>query len=126
MNDHINVFISCIRGLDSSFRVWYGRVSQIRSFILNLTPIVALTTTRTSTAIIKQMRMTVPRIVHISPNRPNIRYTVVKSSRDCIAAFKWILDYLQKYRKNANRALVYCRSIETCTKLYKFFLTSQL
>ena len=115
------------RGLDSSFRVWYGKVAQIRSFILNSTPIVALTataTTRTSTAIIKHMRMAVPRIVHISPNRSNIRYSVVESSRECTTAFQWLLDDLQMKRKNANRVLVYCRSIGTCTRLYKFFLTS--
>ena len=70
------------------------------------------------------MRMSEPLIVHVSPDRPNIRYTVVKSSRDCTTAFQWLLDDLQKNRKNANRVLVYCRSIGSCTKLYKFFLTS--
>lgn len=70
------------------------------------------------------MKMDSPCIVHTSPDRPNIRYSVVETSRECTKAFLWLLDELQQSGRSTKRVLVYCRSIQTCAQLYKFFLTS--
>ena len=55
-----------------------------------------------------------------SPDRTNIRYSSVKvSSR----AFQWLIEELHEKRLTMDRVLVYCRSITTCTHLYKLFLS---
>ena len=70
------------------------------------------------------MKMISPCIVYISPDRPNIRYSVVRTSRDCTQAFQWLLHDLQQNGRETKRVLVYCQSIQTCAQLYKLFLTT--
>ena len=61
--------------------------------------------------------------IALSPNRPNIRYAVVNASRDVAVAFSWLAESLLKERSTLSRVLVFCRSISTCTRLYKYFLS---
>lgn len=112
--------------MGSIFREWYGKVCQIRSFIPTGTPIAVLTATATKATcltILKHMKMTSAVHMQLSPNRPNIRYSVIKASRECYQAFQWLLDDLRLQRQHLPRVLVFCRSITTCSSLYKFFLT---
>lgn len=96
------------------------------SFLPSHTPFIALIATAT-----KHIKMHVVRglhlspliSVHLSPNRPNIRYSRVNVSRDVSIAFKWLVDALQQKRTALPRMLVFCRSIGTCAALYKFFVT---
>lgn len=105
------------------FRKWYGQVCQIRSFVPTGTPVVALTATATNdtcAVILNHLNMTQPHVVQLSPDRPNIRFSVVKVSRDYDVTFQWLVDDL---RRNLPCTLVFCRSITTCTHLYKLFLS---
>ncbi len=112
--------------MGSVFRRWYGQVCQIRSFVPTGTPMVALTATATKdtcSVILKHLKMTQPQVIQLSPNRPNIRYSVVKASRDYDTAFRWLVDDLREQKRNLPRVLVFCRSITTCTHLYKLLLS---
>ena len=111
--------------MGSVFRKWYGQINQIRSFIPTNTPVIALTATATkeTCSIIQQhMKMLDPCIIALSPERTNIRYSVVKASRECETAFQWLVENLRERRKNFPRVVIFCRSITTCTRLYKYFL----
>jgi len=112
--------------MGSVFRKWYGQVGHIRSFVPTSTPVVALTATATKETcalIVNHMQMTELHLVHLSPNRPNIRYSVVKVSREFDRGFQWLTAELCEKRQNLDRVLVYCLSITTCTHLYKLFLS---
>ncbi len=112
--------------MGSVFRKWYGQVCQIRSFTATGTSVVALTATATKETcglILKNLKMTQPHIIQLSPDRPNIRYSVVKVSREFDTAFQWLVDDLREKRQTLPRVFVFCRSITTCTHLYKMFLT---
>ena len=108
------------------FRKWYGQVCQLRSFTATATPVVALTATATKETcevILKHLKMTQGCIIQLSPNRPNIRYSVVKVRRELDITFRWLLDDLRAKRRTMPRVFVFCRSITMCTQLYKLFLS---
>ena len=110
----------------SSFRKWYGHVCEIRSFLPCNTPVLALTataTTLTCSTIIKHLNMQEPHMIQMSPNCLNIMYSVVNTSREATEAFQWLVEELGRLRRALPCVIVFCRSITTCSKLYKFFLT---
>ena len=110
------------------FRTVYVNIAQLKLFVPTNTPVLALTATATSTTkalISHSLRLDDPFVIAISPDRPNICYSVVRIHvRDVSLPFKWLLVELQKERKSLAKTIVFCRSIAACVKLYKHFLTS--
>ena len=108
----------------SSFRKWYGHVCEIRSFLPCNTPVLALTataTTLTCSTIIKHLNMREPHMIQMSPNRLNIRYSVVNTSREATEAFQWLVEELGRLRRALPCVIVFCRSITTCSSYTNFF-----
>lgn len=87
----------------------------------------ALTATATNTTkglISRSLRLDDPFVISVSPDRPNVHYSVVRIPvRDVTVPFKWLVEDLQRERRNLAKTIVFCRSIAACTKLYKHFLT---
>ena len=70
------------RGMGTVFRKWFGEVSQLRSLLPSGIPFVALTATSTTFVrriIIDQLLMENVAIIEASPERRNIRYSVVQA-----------------------------------------------
>lgn len=112
------------RGMGQTFRKWYGEVAQLRSLLPFCVPFPALTATCTKSVQQKLVASLEQRSVHIikmSPDRSNIRYSVVKASRDLIISFGWLIDELKKLRQRLPKTLVFCRSIDACSRLYQLF-----
>ena len=112
--------------MGDKFRELYGEVSCIRSLLPSETPVVALTATATEqvkSKITKNLQMNNVKVVCKSPNRPNIRYSVVKVSSDIHVAFRWLVSKLRQQHACLERVVVFCRSITRCASLYKMFLT---
>ena len=108
------------------FREWYGKVSQLRSLVPTNTPVLALTATSTLTVqikITKHLGMSGCTIVKGPLDRPNIRFSIVKVSRDLEVAFGWLLREIKMRRTSLPRTVVFCRSIKTCASLFKLFLS---
>jgi ATP-dependent DNA helicase RecQ len=108
------------------FREWYGKVSQLRSLAPTNTPVLALTATSTlnvRTKIIQHLGMGSCAVVQGSLDRPNIRYSAVKVSRDLELAFGWLLQEIETKRTSLPRTVIFCRSIKTCASLFKLFLS---
>ena len=113
------------RGMGSVFRKWYGEVSQLRSLLPNGIPFVALTATSTifvRRIIIDQLLMENVAMIEASPERRNIRYSVVQASRDLYDSFKWLIERLRTCQVETPKTLVFCRTIHTCSSLFKLFL----
>ena len=107
------------------FRYLYSQIVDVRSFFSVGTPVLALTATATQNVyetVCKNLCMKEPVVIAKSPNKPNIRYSVVRVSRDLDKSFGWLIDQLKTKRHNLDRVIVFCRSISTCTNLYKLFI----
>ena len=70
--------------------------------------------------IIRQLDMEGCKIVSVSPNKPNIFYSVRKRST-IEDDFSSILDDLSLSAVKAKRVIVYCRSLNMCSALYGHF-----
>ncbi len=108
------------------FRCLYSQIVELRSFLSAETPILALTATATQSVyetVRKNLCMKDPVVVAKSPNKPNIRYSVIRVSRELEKSFGWLIDQLKVNRCSLDRVIVFCRSISTCTNLYKLFIS---
>ena len=106
------------------FREWYGRIGQLRSLLPSSTPVLALTATATNdirNKIISKLQMQPCTLIEESPDRPNIRYSVVSVKNDLMVTFGWLVDSLKKQRTSQDRVVIFCRSLHTCASLYKLF-----
>ena len=56
-----------------------------------------------------------------SPDRENIKISVMKIPMELEASFKWLVDLLNKYKLNCIKVIIYCRRIQDCSKLYMYF-----
>ena len=112
------------RGMGEVFREWYGRLGQLRSLLPSSTPVLALTATATNDVrnkITSKLQMQGYTLIEASPDRPNIRYSVVTVKSDHMLNFGWLIDALKQYRTSLDRVVVFCRSLHTCASLYKLF-----
>lgn len=73
--------------------------------------------------IVRTLQLTPAHFVVLSLNRPNIRYSVQTVSRVVHTTFRWLLLQLKAKRTALPKVIVFCRSINTCTSLYKMFIT---
>ena len=113
------------RGMEDHFRHWYGRIVNIRSLLPSAVPIAALTATATTTTrekIVKHLQLHSYLTVQLSPDRPNVKYSVVKAKRDLFESFNWLIEQLSCLRVQTPKVVIFCRSIATCASLYKLFL----
>lgn len=121
---------SC-RGANSkntkAFREDYSKLAELRSLVTcsTRTPFVALTATALPSvekAIITNLQMqSILRIVK-TLDRQNIRFVVLKISRDDPAsAFKWIIDEISERGYQSSRVLIFCQSHKHCRTLFRLF-----
>jgi ATP-dependent DNA helicase RecQ len=88
-------------------------------------PVVVLTATATP-EVEKQIRENlqmndVTRIVS-PPDRPNIRYSVVKMKTDDVDQnFSWLIQELLKQGYSSRRVIIFCKSHASCRNLYRKF-----
>ena len=94
---------------------------EVRSFLTVGTPVLALTATATQNVYeteCKNLCMKEPVVIAKFPNKPNIRYSVVRVSRDLENSFGWLINRLKTKRHDLDQVIVFCQSISTCTNLY--------
>ena len=105
------------------FRPSYARLAEVCAFIPPNTPFMACTATVTKSVyeeIISILDMDGCVRVSMSPDRPNIYYSV-KSRGDIESDFSAILTSLHTQRIEAPRVIVYCHILDSCADLYAHF-----
>eukprot|EP00112_Aurelia_sp_Birch-Aquarium-sp1_P020529 Seg5310.3 transcript_id=Seg5310.3/GoldUCD/mRNA.D3Y31 product="ATP-dependent DNA helicase hus2/rqh1" protein_id=Seg5310.3/GoldUCD/D3Y31 len=109
-----------------AFRKSYGRISELRSlFVKKRMPFLVLTATATqqvTKAIIKKLEL--QRLLSFikSPERTNIRYSLVSvQQNDPVKNLFYLLEEIRTEGCKAGRTLVFCRSKEHVRKLYRSF-----
>ena len=115
-----------------AFRSDYFKIAELRSILSGeeKVPVVVLTATATP-EVEKQIRENlqmndVTRIVS-PPDRPNIRYSVVKMKTDDVDQnFSWLIQELLKQGYSSRRVIIFCKSHASCRNLYRKFFSRRL
>lgn len=106
------------------FRPTYGRLHELRALVPRGVPLLAATATATPSVrkeVINLLDMKGCEFVFVSPDRPNIYYEVRKRI-NIETDFEPLIASLVDKRSNANRVIVYCRSLNMVADLYAHFL----
>lgn len=84
-------------------------------FILTGTPFAALTGTadkETCSVITSKLSLKEPLIIHISPNRANLRFSVIKKSKDAIfEELDWLIDHVKEKGESASKTIIFCNTM---------------
>lgn len=100
-------------------------MGQLRSLCPSGIPVLALTATAnklTKEIVTDELEMTDCVYIDVSPNKPNIRYSVVKTpDNDNYSNFKWLIDELEKNGKETERYLIFCRMTRHVSDLFNIF-----
>lgn len=84
----------------------------------------ALTATATKTSrrdICKKLGMVNPFILSQSPNKQNIKYSIVKKDEEIEDTFAPLLEELKINRENTERTIIFCRMYDSTGRIYCYF-----
>ena len=83
----------------------------------------ATATVATRDSVVKILGMNSPTIVSASPEKPKICYAV-REKGNIEEVFSPLLNTLCSTRCQMPRVIIYCRKVEHCSQLYRFFLSA--
>ena len=105
------------------FRRCYHHLGELRSLLPNNVPFCALTATaskNTREHIEDSLCLSDVTMISLSPNRNNITYHVVRVD-NFLQSCQWIIEELRLKGNSTPKKVIYCQSIENCSKLYQHF-----
>ena len=86
--------------------------------------IMALTATATKTSrktICHVLGMMKPVVVAESPNKTNIKYSVLPKLSTIEETFAPLMEEVQRARVNVDKTIIFCRTYDNVTRIYRFF-----
>ena len=114
-------FLFQFRG--ASFRKEFSKLGEVRSLIPPTVNMMALTATATRLSckdICCTLGMTNPAVVTVSPNRPNIKYSVCSNPGTIEETFTPLVHELQELRLTMGSTIFFCRTYDSCSSIYLF------
>jgi ATP-dependent DNA helicase RecQ len=103
------------------FRIWYSRLSELRSLAQKGVTFLALTATKKTKQQIFDM-LELKKTVEIidNPDRPNICFVVQQMDNGIKIAdhFKFLVDELKQHGRETTRTIIYCQTIKQCALLF--------
>ena len=84
----------------------------------------ALTATATRESrryICRVLGMTKVAVIAESPNKPNIRYSVIEKESPIEEVLGEIVEEVHCHRASVDKTIIFCRKYESVTKIYRFF-----
>ncbi|XP_066921292.1 bifunctional 3'-5' exonuclease/ATP-dependent helicase WRN-like [Clytia hemisphaerica] len=106
-----------------AFRHWYGKLGEIRSMI-NV-PLIAMTATATKemkSHIISNLDLTEPFLLVKSPEKTNIRYSVIElPHKNLELTFMPLITNLKEKWYAADKLIIFCRTIDNTRPLFQLF-----
>ena len=106
------------------FRVWFGRINEIRSVISSSVPVLALTATatkKTRNRIINTLEIKNVTLIKENPNRSNIAYSVQIVGNNTLQNFQSLIAEIKKQGTKCDRVVIYCQTIKAVTMVYAHF-----
>ena len=110
----------------AAFREAFGRVSELRSHLPAGTPALALTATAS-----KDMRTRLAKFcgiprnhfqVVVSPNKNNIRFTVIPASEN-LECFAWLIEMIKTHKEHTPLTIIFCQVVNDIVKILTYLLT---
>ena len=71
--------------------------------------------------ICRTLRMTHSKVVSVSPNKPNIKYTVVFNPATLEETFAPLVEEVHRMRMSMERVIIFCRTFGDCGMIFFFF-----
>ena len=108
-----------------TFRKEFAKLGDVRSLIPESVRVMALTATATKStrrAVIKQLKTIQPKIVSVSPNKPNIKYSVLMNTHSLEETFAPLIEEIRQKRKSMDRTIIFCRTYDQCARIYMFIV----
>ena len=96
-------------------------LGDVRSLIPDTVHVMALTATatkRTRQAVIKLLKMVHPKVVSVSPNKPNIKYSVLVNTQSLEEKFAPLVEEVRQKRTATDRTIIFCRTYDQCAHIY--------
>lgn len=109
------------------FRKEFSNIGEIHSLIPSRVGIMALTATASRDSrskICSVLCMRQPIIVSQSPNKPNIMYSVLEKCASAEDTFQPPIEEVREKGVGIDRVLIFCKTCEEVTHIYKFFAKS--
>ncbi|KAM7434696.1 3 flap structured DNA binding [Porites harrisoni] len=108
------------------FRKDFGELSTLRSFCSGV-PLLAITGTATKkmqTTIMQQLAMGENTVMlNISPNRENIRFSVIKTTKtDQLGYLGWLIDIIKERNLLSPKTIIFCATMHDVAKVFGFLL----
>ena len=119
----LELFVTLYRG--ESFRKEFSHLGDVRSLIPETVHVMALTATATRLTrqlVIRILKMIHPKIVSISPNKPNIKYNVQVNMQSLEETFSPLVEEIRQKRTATARTIVFCRTYDQCARIYMFMV----
>ena len=95
----------------------------MRSLLPNGVHLMALTATATKQTredICRTLGMKNPVVIADSPNKPNIKYSVVRNPGTLEETFESLIEEVRKNRQLTERTIIFCRTYDSCARIYMF------
>ncbi|XP_078607414.1 recQ-like DNA helicase BLM [Branchiostoma floridae x Branchiostoma japonicum] len=111
-----------------AFREAFSRLGELRSLTKEGTPILALTASaelQSTKKVVRILHLQNAHVVKASPNRLNIRLSVVKTEFDSWVCLDWIVKELRKKGLDMDHIIIYSPSIFLAGRVYNY-LQSEL
>eukprot|EP00794_Sanderia_malayensis_P004128 gene4126-4682_t len=121
--DNIRYNKRSYKEVKKAFRDSFAKLSSLRT-VLPKCPVLALTATANSLTekkIVKSLGMTKFSLIRVSPNRLNIRLSVVKFAKLDPKLLSWIVEGLKKESGAYQKTIIYCQSVENVAKVFVYF-----
>lgn len=108
-------------GKVAAFRKTYSRLAELRALLQSGTPMFCLTATASpsvSSIIISSLGLEDFVTIKESPERDNIRYSVVHVEENIDGQFKWLEDNLNKSQEKLPKTIVFCKLKKNCSIIH--------
>ena len=106
-----------------TFRKEFAKLGEVRSLLPHGVHVMALTATATKTSrrdICKKLGMVNPFVLSQSPNKQNIKYSVVRKDEGIEIAFAPLLEELKTNRESTERTIIFCRTYDSTGRIYSY------
>lgn len=106
-----------------TFRREFSNLGEVRSLLSQDVNVMALTATATKTSrkeICRVLGMRWSVVVAESPNKSNIKYSVLPKSSTFEETFAPLMEEVRRERINVDKTIIFCRTYDNVTRIYRF------
>ncbi len=108
--------------MERAFRDCFAKLGSLRTCFPDM-KMLALTATADKNMekkIVRSLAMSSFALIRMSPNRLNIRLSLVRCTKLTTSVLDWVVQGIKTKGRNYEKTIIYCQSIENVSKVYLF------